>query len=221
MVAEITVDSWLEYARAQAAIGRTWWDAVDADTIRARLCTANDCTEHADGGAACPVPTEPDAIDLHADYVRDRREADPDLEHQSVAIEDVRCPDCGAEVSDDSITRHRLSNVGYLHDDVEVTCSVCEHSWPHGEPVGGDIDDPADSELYCSACRGSLMRVHRVTLCGPDTVGLHLKCPACHFFDTTERELDPDNVALVGYPDITGSTDGADPYGWTEHPPTR
>lgn len=58
-----------------------------------------------------------------------------------------------------------------------------------------------EGELYCPHCDGKLSF---------DEV------PYCFYFTQTTREVD-DECALIGYPDITGSTADADPYGYVEH----
>jgi len=137
------------------------------------------------------------------------------------------CPDCGAELdtsTEDLLVEHRLSAMGYLHDDQVLTCPECGSQSTHGVPVGefeGGLD------LECRSCRHDpsleqpqFYRVHRVVWQQGDQARLHLKCPRCFHFRSVERERDNRGVALVGYPDITGSTEGADPYGWHEDPPT-
>ena len=65
------------------------------------------------------------------------------------------------------------------------------------------------------------MRVHRAKFSfdadsETRTMILHMKCPSCYYFTEVEREADGNNVALVGYPDITGEVDDSDPFGWTD-----
>lgn len=140
-----------------------------------------------------------------------------DLEAQPRPSE-VSCPECGAAPTDESVRDHKLSDMGYLHDDVLWECQECEHSWASGVPVGSS-DEWAD-DLWCDSCDDSWMLVHRVQPRGTDTITLHLKCPneECYYFTKTQRDLDDASRALVGYPQITGETEGAEPYGWTHLP---
>lgn len=151
-----------------------------------------------------------------------------ELSEQPVPDVPIFCPECGGEPvrsADEIQVQHRLSAMGYLHDDQDPECSECGHSWTHGVPVG---QFEGGEDLLCDSCqhdpslkRPVYYRVHRVEWQQGDRVLLHLKCPRCYLFTTVERERDNRGVALVGYPDITGSTDGADEYGWTGQPPTQ
>lgn len=171
-----------------------------------------------------------------------------------------KCPECGGEPTDESKVHHRLSAVGYLHDDGSLKCSDCGETWSIGRPIGRF--DGGD-DLWCGSCDEGFMRVHRVQLVEDDhykKYNLHLKCPnhspfdceacpatifepkrdsdgriycpacgheyepndvpGCVHFKTIQRESDEDGLALVGYPDITGSMDGAtDAYGYPEDEP--
>lgn len=164
------------------------------------------------------------------------------------------CPACGAEATDTSIVEHRLSNMGYFHDDQHFECSECDHSYTHGVPVG-EPDVDAD-DLWCDVCDLGFMNVHRTQFKGDGIVRLHLKCghhhdfdcpecgeeiaadgvrltkeggyycpsceedlerdeiPFCHYFNTTIRKADARKRALVGYPMLTGRTDGAQNLGY-------
>lgn len=130
---------------------------------------------------------------------------------------DSRCPACGAEPTDESVTEHKLSDLGYLHDDVFLECAAddCDETWVCGVPVGSS-DEFAD-DLWCESCDDEWMLVHRV-LPQREGVTLHLKCPSdtCNYFTTTTRDTDDSGRALVGYPIITGETEGAKPYGWSD-----
>lgn len=158
-----------------------------------------------------------------------------ELEEQPTPDVSVFCPDCGADpvyTPDEKLAvQHRLSAAGYLHDDMTLRCSdtECRNQWTHGVPVDG-FDGGED--LVCDSCKHDpecdhtqYYRVHRSELRdqptpeSSGTVIYHLKCPRCYLFTTMEREVDNRGVSLVGYPDITGSMDGADPYGWAENPP--
>lgn len=136
-----------------------------------------------------------------------------DLEPQP-APDDARCPKCGGEPSDVS---HRLFAIGYLHDDQTMVCVECGHQWTCGVPIG-EFDRPEMAEeLECGACDRYKL-VHRVE---PHDVYdgaylLHLKCPDCKDFHTVRREPDEKGCILVGYPQITGQTEGAEPRGYPE-----
>ena len=130
--------------------------------------------------------------------------------------EDARCPACGGEPMPDATT-HRLSALGYAHDDQGFVCADCGHEWTSGVPIG-EFDRPdLAADLECDSC-GDRMLVHRVRMRGSagSDITLDLKCQnsQCHYFEQVGRDLDENGVALVGHPEITGQTEGADPYGW-------
>lgn len=137
------------------------------------------------------------------------------------APSETRCPECGAPPTEESTRDKNLSDLGYLHQDVRLRCSGddCDERWVAGMPIGEfDRDDLAD-DLRCDACDSDRpMLVHRVRMrgVGGHDIGLDLKCPnpECYRFEQVGRDLDDESVALVGYPSITGQTEGADPYGW-------
>lgn len=132
---------------------------------------------------------------------------------------DSSCPVCGHEATDDSIVEHRLSANGYMHDDIRLECTNedCDNRWTLGVPLG-DFDGGTD--LWCKSCDETRYLIHRVRLVSDEMIELHLKCPHCNHFPIPppRRELH-DDIALVGYPIITGSTDGAEPYGYGDEPP--
>jgi len=158
-----------------------------------------------------------------------------DLDQPDLPEVDVFCPHCGArpiympeELVD---VQHRLSASGYLHDDMAFRCSSdeCGEQWTHGVPIGEyELDDVDD--LQCHSCRNDpaldgdqYYRVHRVHIKRQSTaaqvgfVELHLKCPRCYLFAKAERDTDKRGVALVGFPDITGSIKAADhDYGYDQ-----
>lgn len=142
-----------------------------------------------------------------------------DLEEQPVPKES-RCPECGGEPREDDVL-HRLSALGYLHDDIGLVCRECKTEWTCGVPIGEfDRDDLAD-DLWCDSCEDTVMLVHRVEINPPLTagnIGLHLKCPnpECRYFEIVGRESDDDGRALVGYDLLAGQTEGAEPYGYPE-----
>lgn len=128
--------------------------------------------------------------------------------------EKTRCPECGGEPLPDRVT-HNLSAIGYTHDDQQHVCGDCGHEWTNGVPIG-EFDRPEMADdLFCSSCGDEWMLVHRVAPKSANVV-LHLKCPNCYHFDRIRRSKDTKNgdVALVGYPQISGETAGCDPYGY-------
>lgn len=169
---------------------------------------------------------------------------------------ETNCPQCGGEPTEESEVRHRLSDMGYLHDDQTFTCQECNRDYTHGVPVG-DPDVNAE-DLWCDVCNLGYMTVHRVKVRSVDQVRLHLKChhhhsfdcpecdgeipvdgvrttgdmsfrcplcedelerseiPYCFYFNKALRKTDHNGVALIGFPTITGQTEGARPYGWSE-----
>lgn len=125
---------------------------------------------------------------------------------------DSRCPNCGATPTDGSIREHRLSTLGYAHDDIMLECSSCQNRWTHGVPVG-EFDRPEMADdLRCGSC-GNWMLVHRVWTGG---VRIELKCPNCANFDRINRQSDANGCVLLGYPQITGRTDGCEPFGYPD-----
>lgn len=104
-----------------------------------------------------------------------------------------RCPECGAEATEESLVDHKLSALGYKHDDQMFECSECGHSYPHGVPVG-EFDGDAE-DLWCDVCDLGYMRVHRIKQMDGN-VGLHLKCPHHYEFDCPEcnEEIAADGV---------------------------
>lgn len=126
-------------------------------------------------------------------------------------IENSNCPECGEDPTGDSIREVRLSDIGYKHRDVFLECDVCDNQWTHGVPIGEDGED----DLQCDSCESEYMRVHRIRVSrNADNVDLHLKCPNCYYFNRVSRGTDEEGVALVGYSDITGDREDAEPYGY-------
>lgn len=135
------------------------------------------------------------------------------LENQPIP-EETHCPKCRAEPTESSVRQHKLSDLGYMHDDVQLECSECEATWTLGIPIGEELEYGDD--LWCSSCDDSVMLVHRVKVKPDDqmVVKLHLKCPNCYYFTTIDRKCDDRNLALVGYPQITGELSEDEPYGF-------
>lgn len=137
------------------------------------------------------------------------------MDRQSVPS-DVSCPACGADPKPDP--SHRLSAIGYTHDDIEFDCAnaACGHTWASGVPIG-EAHGPLAEELFCDACEKRYGLIHRVKLLpvrgdhDRTPLELDLKCPNtnCYHFWTVTRQTDTDGVCLIGHPQITGSLDGA------------
>lgn len=164
-------------------------------------------------------PTEATASVVYEDGSTNEDDDDAvELDEQSVPS-DSMCPYCGGEPTDESARRHDLSAIGYLHDDVHLQCEDCDSEWAVGIPIG-EIDDEYAADLFCDSCESRYMRVHRVAPRwrrddeSDRKVLLHLKCPNCYYFDKVVRDCGPQGISLVGYPDITGSREDADEYGW-------
>lgn len=132
---------------------------------------------------------------------------------------ETACPRRGADPTHESEALHKLSAMGYAHDDQEFVCSECENNWCHGVPIGES--DPFDGDLRCEnpRCETEWCFVHRIervnTADGPG-VKLHKKCPECYFFGFAHRLFDDGDLALVGYPPITGNMDGAIQWGYDD-----
>lgn len=131
-----------------------------------------------------------------------------DLAPQPVP-EAARCPACGGDPAPD--VAHRLSAVGYTHDDQQIHCADCGHQWICGVPIG-EFDRPELADALVCPC-GTWRLVHRVELTDDETVTLHLKCPECYSFVKEDRQFGEQHVAPVGYPQTTGRTEGCPPYG--------
>jgi len=142
---------------------------------------------------------------------------------------DVFCPSCGGEPlltpSEVESVEHRLRATGYTRVEIRLRCVACDERWRHGVPIGEYELDDAD-DLRCHSCRHDpslsgeqWYLVHRVEI-DPEwddaaDIGLHLKCPRCYLFTKAGRDADRNGLALVGYPQSTGSVIEADqPYGY-------
>lgn len=109
------------------------------------------------------------------------------------------CPACGGPPAD--APEHRLSALGYLHDDICYTCDDCGEEWTHGVPIG--TTDAGD--LRCAQC-DALGLVHRIHF---DDGRFDVKCPECYYHWTPDR---PDAPKVnVEDPRTTGATDSARP----------
>lgn len=132
-------------------------------------------------------------------------------------VRESQCPECGADATAESLARHSLSDIGYLHDDQTFECSACGHIYAHGVPVG-EFDGESD-DLWCDACNLGFQRVHRVEK-QQDGIKLHLKCPHHHAFDCPGcgRSVPADAVQVTrsgvhSCPHCDGEIDRADvPY---------
>lgn len=141
-----------------------------------------------------------------------------DLEEQPVP-EDAQCPECGADPLDSP--PHKLSALGYTHDDILLTCSdeECLNQWILGVPIGeSDYGD----DLRCSC--GTIAYPHKIDLrsmveqiedaddpeWGDVALDVYCKCPNCSHYFGVERTPDSKGIALVGNPTLTGSTEDAE-----------
>lgn len=134
----------------------------------------------------------------------------------------AKCPNCGAEPTEESVVEHRLSNMGYLHDDIWLECKECgyDDEWLLGVPIG---EYDSGDDLVCDSC-STPYRIHRIKIVlrslgdNPEDIRLRLmcKCPNCNYYPKPfpTREVDKDGVSLMGHPDITGTTEDAEAYGW-------
>lgn len=147
------------------------------------------------------------------------------LDRQPVPT-DSRCPDCGAEPTDESLVEHRLSDLGYTHDDQTLSCSdpECGRTWTCGVPIGIYHGSLAD-DLHCDSCEDAWFRVHRIRVPDPSVAStdsdapvayVYVKCPNCYRFRRLEREFGPHGFAMLGFPHITGATDGARAFGYPD-----
>lgn len=140
-----------------------------------------------------------------------------ELSHQEIPAK-TRCPKCSAPPTSESVNKRHLSEMGYLHEDIFLECSSgdCDEEWICGIPIGEFDRDALANDLRCGSC-GEWQLVHRVRTM-TNQIELHLKCPdpECFTFERATRDIDDHRVALVGYPQITGNTEGCDPYGYPE-----
>lgn len=139
-------------------------------------------------------------------------DTDPEQDLDEQPLQPTRCPDCGGEPAPE--VTHRLSATGYLHDDQTRICEDCGHQWDCGVPIG-EFDRPELAESLQCGCGGWRL-VHRAAITGGGNITLHLKCPKCYSFVTEKRNVDSSGVALVGYPQTSGQTEGCTPYGWED-----
>lgn len=184
----------------------------DIDELRADVCNSPVCIEHGTGTVGCPVPETRDEIDEHATYKVDPGATVSDVSPADVP-ENSSCPVCGSEPTDESVANHRLSDMGYLHDDVNLQCSNCDNDWTLGIPLG---EFNGGNYLWCDSCDDSQYLVHRVDF---KDERIHLKCPNCFHFENIEVDPDERGINLIGYPQITGATDNSEAYGYTDEPP--
>lgn len=119
----------------------------------------------------------------------------------------IQCPECGDSMDDVLEPQHRLSQLGYLADDVTLNCA-CGASWLHGIPVGEGGED-----MTCPVCSEAAMRVHQIDDAGPYW-NLHFKCPSCYHWRKEKRVPDDDGFLLVGDSDLTGAQEAATDRGY-------
>lgn len=125
------------------------------------------------------------------------RDADENEDLEAQPERRSRCPACGSEPTEASLREHRLSNLGYLHDDQHFECSNCENTYTHGVPVG-ESDMNVD-DLWCSVCDLGYMNVHRAEFERSGLMKLHMKCAHHHEFDCPEcdEEILADGVRMT------------------------
>jgi rubredoxin len=173
----------------------------------------------------------------------DDEEEAPSLSEQRIPS-NTTCPYCGAEPTGDSKVKHQLSAVGYLHDDIHLECSECDEKWACGVPIGQvddgyneDLYCDSCTDRYMQIHRlqvdfkgmaerlrqieeesgvASINHMERDELAEKinPLLTIHLKCPNCYYFKKISRTFDDRGVALMGFPEITGSREGASEYGW-------
>lgn len=122
---------------------------------------------------------------------------------------DAACPDCGAEPRGDPL--HNLKALGYRADDIRYTCSEddCGNAWTHGVPQGGTAGQGDDLRCSNPKCGAPFGLPHKLLGDdGSDALKISLKCPTCHYVWTVEREPSMSGAYLVGYPHLTGDTEG-------------
>lgn len=246
------IADWLEPTEGQAVNINYSDDApIDDDDAR-RICNRSGCVDHSSsdegsGTNTCPVPdtwgelrdhVDSGGTELHIPSDRRDLEASDSVYEEPTAIEhtenlqkqktpeDSMCPYCGGDPTGESEVKHRLSAMGYKHDDVELKCSDCGETWPCGVPIGS-YDGKRAAELFCDSCQDRYMLTHRVEPNwkkadeqGSDgwEVLVHLKCPNCYYFKRIRRSCGNRGVALMGYPQITGEIDEeASPDGYKSH----
>lgn len=134
-----------------------------------------------------------------------------DLDPQPVP-EQARCPSCGGEPTDGSVRGHRLSSLGYTHDDVGLVCADCGYGdevyerWNHGVPIG-EPDPSTYEDLRCDSCDAwGLVHFVAPSKSNPSrTFRLLMKCPECYLtWIAHRRRSEQTGEALIGYPHVTG-----------------
>lgn len=129
--------------------------------------------------------------------------------------DDACCPECGGGPIDGA--SHNLSAIGYVHDDILLTCEDCSNQWLCGVPIG---DSDYGEDLRCSC--GEVGYPHKINLnnllgqLGFDyrevdwndlELEINCKCENCNHFYEITRDPDENGTVLVGHPDLTGSMD--------------
>lgn len=128
-----------------------------------------------------------------------------------VPLDDVTCPYCDADVSDESKQHEQLRALGYLHSDYDVTCEQ-GHSWTHGVPKG----EPETTEAWtCDACGGQLIP-RDVFHSDDERIHFVVKCEDCYYKpDDPLHFRIPDDMGeewgiLLGHPAVCGNTEDAE-----------
>ena len=124
--------------------------------------------------------------------------------------EHSNCPECGAEPTDESIVKQRLSDNGYLHRDTKLQCNECGERWIVGEPRG---ESETAVEMWgCDSCGGELMP-HFVYIAAQEGVlQIRPKCRDCFHVPDTRIAIGMDGSGdslngLIGHPSVTGEMD--------------
>lgn len=117
-----------------------------------------------------------------------------------VPAEDLWCDVC--ELGYMSV--HRVKVLSTKQVELQLKC---HHHHPFDCPECAEgirrdgVRVTEERSFHCPHCEEELLR---------DDV------PYCFYFNKTLRKADNHGVAMVGYPIITGQTEGAEPYGWVE-----
>lgn len=137
------------------------------------------------------------------------------------------CSECGEEYP------HGVPIGEFDGDAEDLWCDVCELGFMNvhrvrvrsDEQVGLDLKCPHHHHFDCPECDevvpadgidrrkdGSL----GCPYCYEDVAREDV--PFCFYFDQTTRDFGERDIALIGFPSITGQMQGADPYGYTDDP---
>lgn len=121
-----------------------------------------------------------------------------------------RCPYCGKKP--ENIAEHRLSKLGYKHDDIVLKCEN-KHEWWAGVPIG-EPDEKYWEDLWCESCESCFYRVKSLEVPRNGTIKLHVKCPNCYYVPSNLPQRDIKDfrgkeMVTIGFPDVTGDVEDA------------